>query len=309
MHAWIEAAPICALLVDDAGVICEANREAAHLFGWPLQTLVGSSIEVLVPGPLRAEHAESRRRFAAAARHRVMGRESRLQARHHDGHLFPVDVMLSPVPGVGVMCIVVDRSEVVRFENELRESALTFRRVMDHVRDIVYVVRHEAQSLTGRVETVSAHVRDVLGYEAADFIDDPALWLSCVHPDDRDELGRSTTLMFEHKRPVLRRYRLRHRDTGQWRLIEDHSSPLLDEAGRIIGSCGAARDVTERVELRPEVLSSLTGALCRIDEALELAGTSEQGARSKALLSEARDGLMQMRSLLSARGGRERPDG
>ena len=96
------------------------------------------------------------------------------------------------------------------------------------------------------VRFVSDDVADVLGYAPHDFYADPGLWLSAVHPDDLPGLQELTRSILAGQVPGVRRYRMRHRDTGELVWMEDVVSPQLDRSGRIAIVQGFARDVKGR---------------------------------------------------------------
>jgi PAS domain S-box-containing protein len=97
-------------------------------------------------------------------------------------------------------------------------------------------------------------VKQVVGCEAREFIADPTLWSKSIHPDDLEMLAATTRQMIEQHVPVLRTYRMRHRDTGRWLILEDRAAPLFDDSGNVVGSCGAARDVTGQGELQANLM-------------------------------------------------------
>lgn len=319
--ALVARAPVAMLVVDARGVIVEANREVERLFGWADQQLIGSTVEVLVPGPMRQLHAERRSEYSAAPRTRTMGSRSRLEARHRDGHLFSVDVMLAPLDEGRTLTVVVDRSELGVAEDALRRNSATFRHVLESIPDVVYVVRTQgSDALSARVELVSDHVEAVVGWAAEDFMRDPGLWLRCIHPDDLPALGQRTQEMFASGGPVIRSYRLAHKNGSDWRQMEDRASLLRDMRGEITGYCGVARDVTEQrsreahaamkervaalgllcASVSHELSNPLTYVLASVDLAQTLlAERPEEIARARAALGDALDGLGRMRAILA----------
>lgn len=321
LSTLIERVPVAMLLVDGQGVIDEANAEAQALFGWARDELVGSPVEVLVPGPVRQLHAERRGAFAAMPHPRPMGSASRLEARHRDGHLFPVDVMLAPLGDGRTLATVIDRSDLRVAEDALRRSTATFRHVMENIQDIVYVVRLEgAQSGATRVELLSDHVERVVGWTVQEFMRDPGLWMRCIHPDDLPSVSAKTQEMFETRRAVVRTYRLEHKHTGQWRLMEDHAAPLLDARGFAVGYCGVARDVTDELAARTqsvmnerlaalgllaagvshELGNPLTFVLASVDLAATLLRDKPAELdRARAALDDALEGVARMREILA----------
>jgi PAS domain S-box-containing protein len=92
-----EGSPDGILLVDGEGVIRRANPRAVELFGYDLEALEGSPVELLVPDAVRGAHRAHRERFASDPHRRPMGIGMELRARRRDGTEFPVEISLSPV--------------------------------------------------------------------------------------------------------------------------------------------------------------------------------------------------------------------
>jgi len=126
-RAAIEASPAPTIVTDSAGTIAIANREAERLFGCEAGTLLGRSIDALMPEALQGQHAEHRVRYATDPAARRMGALRDLRARRQsDGAEFPVEVGLSPVRterGLYVVCAVVDLTERKRVEERLSQQA------------------------------------------------------------------------------------------------------------------------------------------------------------------------------------------
>jgi PAS domain S-box-containing protein len=97
----LESAPLGIIAVDAGGLILWTNSRCDDLFGYPQRSLVGQSLEVLVPERLRAAHGRHRSGFFAAPRVRPMGLDLDLMARRQDGTEFPVEISLSYLDGDG----------------------------------------------------------------------------------------------------------------------------------------------------------------------------------------------------------------
>jgi len=112
-----ETYPDGVFLVDENGRIVLANHRAGEQFGYRPDTLVGMSIDTLVPERFRARHAERRARYAAQPGARNMGAGVSLYGLRRDGSEFPCEIALSPVGGNGgrrFVASVRDVSELVR---------------------------------------------------------------------------------------------------------------------------------------------------------------------------------------------------
>jgi len=119
----VASAPDGFLVVDAARGIQAANPAAEALFGLAAGSAPGQDIDTLLPPALQDGTGGLALQADAA------GRPQRLRGRHRQGQVFPVDVLLSPLPAAGGMAPggpvtawaawVVDRSE-----RQLQQEAL-----------------------------------------------------------------------------------------------------------------------------------------------------------------------------------------
>jgi diguanylate cyclase (GGDEF)-like protein/PAS domain S-box-containing protein len=97
LRAIFNATPDAMLISDEQGIITMVNQQAERLLGYPIDELVGLSIEVLVPGRYRTNHQGLRAQFASAAVARPMGAGRTVQAQRKDGSFFDADISVSPI--------------------------------------------------------------------------------------------------------------------------------------------------------------------------------------------------------------------
>src|SRR5919201_6216072 len=93
----LEAAPDAMIVVGAGGTISIANGQAARLFGYGREELVGMRVEDLVPERFADVHRGHRDDYFDDTRPRAMGAGLDLYARRQDGSEFPVEVTLSPI--------------------------------------------------------------------------------------------------------------------------------------------------------------------------------------------------------------------
>ena len=87
-------APNALLLVEARGTIVFANSRAHELLGYAPDQLVGCSVDELVPAGREQRHRQLREDFARGPVARDPRPLRDLAARHHDGHLVPVEIFL-----------------------------------------------------------------------------------------------------------------------------------------------------------------------------------------------------------------------
>ncbi len=119
-RAVFESAPDGIVIVDEEGLILDANPQMETMFGYPREELLGRPVEALIPSTVREAHRRLRGRFAEAPRTRPMGVGLELEGQRHDGSCFAVEIGLSPMYTAGtggIVCVVRDVTARRRLRN------------------------------------------------------------------------------------------------------------------------------------------------------------------------------------------------
>jgi len=93
----LDSSPDALFLVDRDGAVMVANRSAAQLFGYAVDSLQEMNIDDLVPIAQRSAHRRLRGGYARDPEPRAMGSRQQLFAERADGVMVPVEISLSPV--------------------------------------------------------------------------------------------------------------------------------------------------------------------------------------------------------------------
>lgn len=122
------------LVVAEDGSIVRSNAMAQRTFGYSDQEMTALSVEDLIEDGFREAHHALRLSYQHQPRARSMGDGTLFSARHKEGRMVPVEISLSPLH-IGadpyVIANIVDVSERLRAEKELRERDLQYRMVID----------------------------------------------------------------------------------------------------------------------------------------------------------------------------------
>lgn len=95
----LEESPDGLLIAEGDGTIAFVNRALCRMTGYEPGSLVGRSVDVLVPLHSRPRHRDLRESYARDPQPRPMGRGLSLTATRADGSEFAVEISLSPVSG------------------------------------------------------------------------------------------------------------------------------------------------------------------------------------------------------------------
>ncbi len=241
--ALLEAAPDAILGIDRAGTVAVANAQAANMFGYPREGLLGLPLAQLLPEDARVVHAAHVAAFREDPQTRAMGVGMSLVARRRDGSVFPVEISLAPAtPGADgyVIAAVRDVSLRVRLEVAARENAARLRQLAESV-DVMFIL---LDLQAPEVLYISPASRTIFGLEPEDFLttEDPISLV--VHPDDRQQVAETFLVAVSEGRPAVSEHRALHAN-GDVRWVRTVNQPVADapETRSVI----TVEDITEQV--------------------------------------------------------------
>ncbi|MEW5917845.1 MAG: PAS domain S-box protein [Gemmatimonadota bacterium] len=160
----LEAAPDAMVIVDRTGCITLVNSQTEALFGYRREELLGLSVDVLVPVPVRDVHAAHRAKYFIDPHRRPMGIGLSLSGRRKDGSEFPVEISLSPVhtdEGPLVTAAVRDISARINVEKQLTAANA-------ELEAFTYSVSHDLRAPIRQIDGFASILTEHLGAVADD---------------------------------------------------------------------------------------------------------------------------------------------
>ncbi|MGZ5289324.1 MAG: sensor histidine kinase [Actinomycetota bacterium] len=162
----------------------------------------------------------------------------------------------------GVMIDITDRKVA---ETQLAEAEARYRALVEQTPTITYI-----DALEGPASTIyiSPQTTTILGYSPQDWYDDPNLWSTIVHPEDRERTASPDPDLADAV------YRLVARD-GRVVWVHDQARLITDDAGEPMYWQGVLVDITEqkRAEALEADLASERQTAHELREADELKNT------------------------------------
>ncbi|HEX8148760.1 MAG TPA: PAS domain S-box protein [Pyrinomonadaceae bacterium] len=266
------------------GTVTSWNAAAERMYGYTAEEAVGRHISFIVPEELRADLTEILSRLARGER---VERAETVRVRK-DGSRLDVSLIVSPIRDesgavVGASTVARDITAQKRGDEERARLALLvahergrLKNLVANVPGIVWEAWGEPDEGSQRIDFVSEHVEQMLGYTVEEWLATPNFWLSIVHPEDRDRAAAEARAIFESGRGGTSQFRWVARD-GRVVHVESQSRVILDERGEPAGMRGVTMDITERK--RGE---AVTQFLLEINEALASAATAGDVMRATA---------------------------
>lgn len=141
---------------------------------------------------------------------------------------------------------------------ESNETLEDLRKILDRLKFMLYsspATIYAAEPRNDYAATfVSENVKNRLGYEPHEFIEDPKFWVSHIHPEDKIQILANLPFLFEHDY-YQHEYRFRHKD-GTYRWMLDEMKLIRDEKGRPLEIVGHWTDITERKRIEEALKES-----------------------------------------------------
>lgn len=254
LHALIAAVPDALVVADAHGRIVLVNTQTERLFGYKKDELLGQAVELLVPERFREQHVGQRGAYVADPHVRPMGKGLELSGRRKDGHEVPVEISLSPLAtdaGLLVVASIRDVTERRTAQAQLQKMEARYRSLVEGIPAVTFMA---AMDESANELYVSPQIEKLLGFTQREWLDNPILWFTQLHPDDQsrwhDEFAR-TVATGEPFRSV---YRFIARN-GQVVWVHGEAQVARDKAGRPLFLQGVAFDITGIKQAEEELMA------------------------------------------------------
>lgn len=243
LRAIFNATPDAMLISDEQGIITMVNQQAGCLLGYPMDELLGQSIDTLVPGRFKASHPALRAQFAASPVVRPMGMGRVVKALRKDGHEFDVEISLSPIQteqGLFFASALRDVTERIQAQKILQDK----ERMLSESQRIAHVGSWSLELSTGRVSW-SDETYQIYGVKPESFKPTGKTFIDLVHPDDRAAMKKWVRDCRTGHQPGELDFRILLTD-GSVRHVRGSGGLQYDEMNRPRRMVGSAQDITER---------------------------------------------------------------
>ncbi|HXH89064.1 MAG TPA: PAS domain S-box protein [Gaiellaceae bacterium] len=253
--AIVEAALDCIVTMDASGIVRDFNAAAERTFGYPRGEAIGRRLgDLIVPPEFRERHEQGLRRYLETGETKTIGKRLTMIAMRADGSTFPVELTIARVERAVPLFVgfVRDLSESLAAEDELEAAEARYRSLIENIPLVTYMNSAEApfQPLF-----MSPQIESLLGYTSEEWLANPDLVRTGIHPDDRERIDALACDARQQGIPTRSEFRFVARD-GRLVWVLDRTIPLRDAAGEIVGLQGFLLDITEQKALEEQLRQS-----------------------------------------------------
>jgi PAS domain S-box-containing protein len=223
------------LLMDRKGIILRANKNAARLYGVPMERLPGTSIYDLIPGD-RVESNKGKVKTVLETRKPVRF-EGRLEEKVFENWLYPVLYDGSEVQRIAIY--VRDITERKRLEGIVKQTEEKYRNIYENAMEGIFQIGPDGGFLSANPSLAHIH-----GYDSPEDLtktvsDIRSLY---INPDDHHRL---INLLFEQG--AVQNYEAKmYRKDGSLQWISTNVRLVKDPQGRPLYYEGTMMDITNR---------------------------------------------------------------
>jgi len=236
------------ITIDAGGVMRYVSPSAERVLGYGAEHLPAQNIFAYVHPP---DLDRFRAFFTRILRKPGFSAEEGYRFRRSDGSwadLWVVGTNLlhdSNIQGIVVNCR--DVSAQTRAEKARVEAETRYRTLVEQLATITYIAK---LGLHGEWLYVSPQIEAILGFSPSEWLSEPGLWVSRVHPDDRRLVEETEDATFSGK-PFRAEYRMFRRD-GKVIWVNDTAAVVHDSDGNTLLH-GVMVDVSERKQLETQL--------------------------------------------------------
>ncbi|HBE59559.1 MAG TPA: hypothetical protein DEG17_04125 [Cyanobacteria bacterium UBA11149] len=228
------------------------NQGAEKIFGYQSSEVIGQSLDLLLPIRFTIAHHQHITNFGqSGGKARKMGERQEIFGLHKDGTEFPAEASISKLEiGDEILftAFLRDISDRKRIELELLSTSKRLQYLVTASTLVIFSCKPESEY---GATFVSDNVKEILGYEVEDFLEESTFWLNHVHPDERTKVFDNLFKICEEKY-YTNEYRFLHGD-GTYHWVYEQIRLVTDDRGKPIEFVGFLADISGRKQVELEL--------------------------------------------------------
>lgn len=142
LDAIMQSAIDAIIVIDQRGIVREANRATERMFGFPVTNLVGKNVSILMPAIFADQHDRYVAEYLRTGDRKIIGIGREVVGRRSDGSEFPVHLAVSEMQIGDERCF----AGIVRDISDLKSAQAALREINDQLEDRIARATIELQA-------------------------------------------------------------------------------------------------------------------------------------------------------------------
>ncbi|MFC1928369.1 PAS domain S-box protein [Chloroflexota bacterium] len=238
-RASFEDPTLANVYFDVKGRLALVNQKATQIIGKPVKDIVGKHVKDVYPARPNNIYWERVRR--ALEKGETVEHTDFIEST--DKWFLTRIVPISDASGtiIGALASTRDITEQKQTDTALIESESKYRNLAENLDELVYRCNPKTFFST----YVNKSIEKMYGYTVEEWLKDPTLWESTIHPDDKERVFADLAEANKISQPYIHEYRILRKDK-EVRWVEDHLTWEKDQQGNPVSINGVIYDITER---------------------------------------------------------------
>ncbi len=225
------------LVIDRAGKYLKVAPTSPSSLVIPLNGLLGKTLRDLYP----PKQAETLKRVVQ----KVLRTKQTSRIEYDltlDSRTIWFETSISPLTHDSTIWVARDITSRKQAEAALVNSQQSYQKLVEQIPGVIY---QDALDINASTRFISPQIKDLTGYEPAEWMADPDLWPKLLHPDDRAWVLAENQNHIVSGEPFRSDYRLIARN-GHIVWVRDEAIGIRDPSGQLLYDQGVFTDITER---------------------------------------------------------------
>lgn len=243
-----EKAPDSYYLMDTKGVIIDGNKAAEELVGYTKKELIGKNVFNLNIFSL-SNLKESTNMYKDVLFKGKSG-PNEFEIKRKDGKLINIEVITSLVEISGkkiILGLIRNVTEKNKYVRLLHENEEKYRNLVENINDVIFSMNNE-----GIINYISSNVKN-FGFDSSKIIGKN--FHELIHPKDAKRIVQELNLTLTTGKEFPTAFRIIN-PKGKIYWIEEFGKVIRDKSGKIMGTQGILRDITERKAVEEKLKQS-----------------------------------------------------
>ena len=233
-------------MIDKKACTSFVNQRMAQMLGYDVEEMQGKHLFSFMDErgkEIATQNLERRKQGTTREQHDF-------ELLRKDGSRIYTSMATSPILDqdgnyAGALAGVTDITERRQAEQELKNLSDRLQHILASTPAVHYACRVDGEHFVPTY--VSPNLKNIWGYDDAEYIGNAEWWWSAIHPEGRDSVVGTfhAAIKAADRSHYAHEYRFRHKD-GTYRWIHDELHIIRDQAGEPREIVGSWLDITER---------------------------------------------------------------